>query len=289
MQFILILAVIAIVALIIWLFAHNHKVIKTNCVLLVTGAPKTGKSLLDIYITTKKYKSNLKKVKFQNLLRRILGKEEKPLPHLYSNIPLKIKGYKPLLKEHLTRNYKFEDYSVIYLGEFSLVANSTLGTKRGTKDGVNYDLINEQLLLFTKLIGHEIKGGYMAMDTQVIADCHYAAKRCLSNYFYIHHSMNIPFFKILWVKECLYSDDTSTTQAQTTDLEDGLQWLIIPKRKYYKMYDYRCYSILTDNLPLSPDYNEIPTDLKAREIVSFTDYQEIKNFKEREQKNEQEI
>lgn len=284
----LLLAGIGLLILAIWI-EIKHKRIRSNCVAFVSGSPKTGKSLLAVYLCYRKFRSNLFKARFENFIRRIIRKVEKPLPKLYSNIPLNVDGYAPLLPAHLERKLKFEDRSVVYLGEFSLVANSRLGQNSGNKNGIDYDRLNEELLLFTKLIGHECKGVYMVLDSQTIADCHYAAKRCLSNYFYIHHSVNLLFHKILFVQECIYSEDNSTQQNFNEDIESNLKWLLIPKRKYYKMYDYRCYSVLTDQLPLSDSSGEPADDLKARDILSFVPFKtigkkEVKNNETKEAK-----
>lgn len=292
--------IIFIVLLIILIYIYfkvikKHKEIKSNSVLFISGAPKTGKSLLGVYTTIKYYKKALFKWHCKNVIGKIINANihyqyEKPL--LYSNIPLKTK-YKcyQLTNEHLKRTKRLNYNSVIYIGEFSLVANSRLGQCNGFKNGIDYDLLNEQLLLFTKLIGHETHGqGKLIIDSQVIGDCHYSLKRCLSQYVYIHHNIDIPFFKILFVKELCYSEDNNANNTINEDIEDGLKWLIIPKRKYYKMYDYCCYSILTDKLGKQNKEYKIKNkkDLKANKIVSFVKYKTIEN-KERKKQNDKEI
>lgn len=302
MKWLIIIICIALIALAFWI-EIKHKRIKSNCVCFISGAPKTGKSLLAVYLCYRKYRLARFKWCIENFFKHTLLKgDEIEEPFLYSNIPLDLAGkngelsdntrvlkkrswYKPLTKEHITRKVRINRGSVVYLGEFSLVANSRLGQTNGLKNGVDYDLLNEQLLLFTKLFGHEVKGGYMVIDSQTISDCHYAIKRVLSEYVYIHHNVNLPIHKILFVKECHYSDDSSTQQNFTEDIEEGLKWLLIPKRKYYKMYDYRCYSNLTDYLPTCNIAADIKT-LKANDIISYTTYRTIKKgVKENEKEN----
>ena len=275
--------IIICIVLVIWFyfrFIKTHKDIKCNSVLFISGAPKTGKSFLGVYMAYKQYKKNRFKWRIKNVIFSMLGKEKEEEPLIYSNIPLNIKGVKvyKLTKDILTRKVRINKNSVVYVGEWSLVANSRLGQFYGVKNKVDYDRVNEELLLFTKLIGHETKGGgKVIIDSQTISDCHYAVKRVLSEYIYIHHNINIPFFKILFVKECTYSEDNATQQNFSEDIESGLKWLIIPKKKYYKMYDYCCYSVLTDNLNTDnvPYVVENRKDLKASDIVSFVDYKTI--------------
>lgn len=278
---ILIIAIIIITLILYFKVIKNHKTIKSNSILVITGANKTGKSFMGIHETYKAYKKALFKWRIKNIISKyILQKGEIEKPLLYSNIPIKCKYpcYK-LTKDHLERKTRLNYNSVVYIGEYSLVANSRLGQAYGIKNNVNYDLLNEQILFFTKLYGHETHGGgKMIIDSQVIADCHYNLKRSTSQYLYIHHNIDIPFFKILWCKELTYSDDNTSINANTEDIESGLKWLIIPKNKYYKMYDYCCYSILTDNLKTNniKYIIENKQDMKANDIISFNNYISLK-------------
>lgn len=274
MLFIIILILVLLIAFVIWFYV-KHININFNTICMVTGAPKTGKSLLSVYLckqalTKARLKWYLKKI-FFIIFRKKFTKEK---PQLYSNIPLNIKGgYIPLTKDMLLRKEKIIDNSVMYLGEFSLIANSRIGQKYGVKNNIDYDTLNEELLLFTKLCGHQFIGKVI-IDSQCISDVHYSIKRVLSNYFYIHHSKNLPFFKLLFIQELRFSDDNSTLNVNDVDKENNLRWFLIPKRKYYKMYDYRCYSIFTDNLT-SDSKPIIPTNLKANDIVSFSEYKTL--------------
>ena len=131
--------------------------------------------------------------------------------------------------------------------------------------------MNEQLLLFNKLIGHETKGGYIVYDTQSINDNHYAVKRCVTEYYYIHHMVKwIPFFLIAYVRELRYSDDHQEFNVYDEDVEESLKRVILSKR-VWKKFDCYCYSILTDDLPVNANLVDGKTlpDLKAADIVSF--------------------
>lgn len=236
----------------------KFKVPKIGAMALVSGGVKCGKSTLSVAIAMSEFKRRKRRVVFRNFFCKLFNKPLFELPLLYSNIPLSV-PYVPITKELLTRKTRFVYGSVIYVCEASLVADSQL-----IKD-IN---LNEQLLLFNKLIGHSTKGGCIIYDTQCIGDTHYSIKRCLSEYIYVHHLTKwIPFFLLAYVQECRYSDDKSTINVSDDDVEVKLRRVIIPKRTW-KYFDCYCYSALTDDLPEEKTVT-CATDLKAHEIVSF--------------------
>jgi hypothetical protein len=269
---ILIICIVLIIAFVF--FYKKHKSYKTNSIAMITGAPKTGKSLLSVYLSL----SYIRGARFWYFFKHymhyltfgIVKDNKEPMPELYSNIPINsVWGYIPLTKDILLRKKKVIDKSCIYIGECSLVANSRTALSQKEKD------LAEQLMLFFKLSGHEFNGRIYC-DSQCISDVNYNIKRCLSNYLYIHHSINLPFHKVLFVKELMYSDDNSTININEKDVEEQLKWLLVPK-KYYKAYDFRCYSIFTDNLPIENNLIQVNNgDLKAYDVVSFDELKHLK-------------
>lgn len=256
---------VLVVGLIVVIFlTRKFKKPKISCMALVTGGVKAGKSTFSCALALSKYKSQVRKVRFANFFRRIFRKElfEKPL--LYSNVPLNCE-YVPLTDDLLLRKQRFVYRSVIYAQEASLIADSQLVK--------NLD-INQRLLLFNKLIGHETKGGYLIYDTQCINDNHYSVKRCISEYFYIHDTIKwIPFILLCHVRELRYSDDGQEINVYEGDVEESMRTVLVSKR-VWKMFDAYCYSELTDHLPVASDVVEGRelSDLKAHKIVSFRRY-----------------
>lgn len=256
--------VLVIGLIIVMVLTRKFKKPKISCMALVTGGVKAGKSTFSCALALSKYKSQVRKVRFANFFRRIFRKElfEKPL--LYSNVPLNCE-YVPLTDDLLLRKQRFVYRSVIYAQEASLIADSQLIK--------NLD-INQRLLLFNKLIGHETKGGYLIYDTQCINDNHYSVKRCISEYFYIHDTIKwIPFILLCHVRELRYSDDGQEINVYEGDVEESMRTVLVSKR-IWKMFDAYCYSVLTDHLPVASDVVEGRelSDLKARKIVSFRKY-----------------
>lgn len=250
--------VLVLVALALYFLRKFFKYPKVGSMVMVTGGVKTGKSTFSVALVWREYKARHRAWKFKKFFQKLFKVPISEEPLIYSNIPLAV-PYVPLTKELLTRKARFNYGSVIYVCEASLVADSQM-----VKDLT----LNERLLMFNKLIGHELKGGVILYDTQSIADVHYSVKRCLSEYFYIHHLVKwIPFFLVAYVREDRYSEDGSVIAMSGKDVEETLTRVIIPKSTW-KKFDCYCYSALTDDLPVQNTV-VFADDLKAKKIVSF--------------------
>lgn len=234
----------AFLLLVIWfVYRKNFKRLAIACVTLITGAVKTGKSLLGVYLSQKKYK---KVHRLWWIKTRIFKKKiEEPL--FYTNVWVTFgRGKKPhkldknirlIELKHLLRLKRFNYKSVIYIDECSLMAD-------------NMDWSNKKrnacLSMFNKLIGHETRGGYLFYDTQALEDNHYSIKRVLSNFFFIQKSKNFFFFRVLYVREMIskeigennFIDDLDTTTRK-----------VLIFRWWYNHYDRYYFSYLTDRLP----------------------------------------
>lgn len=262
--------ILAVVLIIILLFIilKYFKTLKIGSLSLVSGGVKTGKTTLAVYLALREYKKAILRWKIRCFFRKLMRKDPEEKPLLYSNIPVKM-DYVLIDKDYLLRNKRFNYKSVILISEASLFADSQL---------IKNQDINEQLLLFNKLIGHETKGGKLIYDTQQIQDCHYSIKRSLSSYFYIHHIFKyFPFFIVAYVKEYRYSEDNSVIGTETEDIEDTLKRILIPK-SVWKKFDCYCYSILTDDLTSNPDITKGQKlkSFKAETIPSFREFKDLK-------------
>ena len=260
---------LALVVGISWLaakIASKFKVPKIPCVALVTGGVKSGKSTLSVYMAIQTYNRVHRRWKIRVFFQKLLHRPFDEEPLLYSNIPLAV-PYVPITLELLQRKVRPRYGSVAYVNEASLLADQMLSLKK--------DDTNERLTLFNKLFGHETIGGVLIYDTQCVADVHYAVRRSLSSYIYVHHlEKRIPFFLIAQVREERYSDDRGVINAYNEDVEESLKKVLIPKR-VWKKFDAYCFSCLTDGLPVSDNVIEDCVDLKARDIVSFREYKTI--------------
>lgn len=254
-----IILLIGVIALLIYIRV-KFKVPKTGCLTLVTGGVKTGKSTLSVYMAYKRYRQNLRAVRFSNIFRKLFRRPALEEPLFYSNIPLAYPHVR-LTQALIKRKYRFRYGSVIYVNEASLFADSQMVKDKD---------LNERLLMFNKLIGHELLGGAIYYDTQSIADVHYSVKRCLSNYIYIHHLVKwIPGFLVAYVRECVYSEDGSIFNSFNSDVEDELKKVLIPKR-VWKKFDAYCYSYATDSLPV---YDKVQKSsyLKVQKLTTFNE------------------
>lgn len=241
---------------------------------MVTGGVKCGKSMLSVWLAKRKYKSQLRKWKIRKFFCKLLRKPTPEKPLLYSNVKLAGLPFVLLTTDIILRKVRPAFGSVVYIQEASLLADSMYIK--------NMD-VNERLLLFNKLFGHETHGGYLIYDTQAISDNHYAVKRCLNSYFWIHHNIKIPFFVILYVREFFNSEDNSTVNTVESDVEDNLKMILIPK-KVWKTYDAYCYSVFTDGLPVQSGETFTPirpfkkADLKTCQLVSLKKFATIEEY-----------
>lgn len=265
-----ILVAIGLIVLLVFIRKKLKLLVLPN-VVLITGAPKTGKSALTIHLAIKQYR--------KNCFMWFLGKcfywlryhttNDYPFkPMLYSNIPLKTMHNK-LTLDIIQRKVKVPKKSVFIIDEASLLADSML-----FKD----DSINFNLLLFFKLIGHTTYGGSIYCNSHSLSDLHYSLKRVIGRYLYIYKTSKYPLISICKVREMVYSDDSSVVNDVSEDAELSMRTVVFANWNY-KKYDCFCYSVFTDSLPYQVDYEYEykKDDLKAREIISFNPrFQNIK-------------
>lgn len=258
---VVIIILILLIALIIWYFKYRKKY-RFDCISLVVGAPKTGKTTLQIYLALKTYRRVLLKWKIKKFFGR---KEEKPL--LYSNIPLTVPHVR-LTKELLLRIERFAYKSVVIISETSLVADSNSAMTRNEEQLER----NFQLNMFYKLIGHELHGGSVFVETQNPSDNHYALRRCLNRYLFIQRCIKwVPFIIIFKVREMAYLDGENVNVINTVenDLEKNTLYYWCFK-SVWKKFDAYAYSIFTDNLKVNNNIvKNKKDDLKADEVISL--------------------
>lgn len=262
MIWIIIAAVLACV--LFYFYCKVRKVPKLGSLCLVTGGVKSGKSTLSVYLAIRSWKRDHFRWKVLNFLRRVfkfIPVSEEPL--LYSNVPLAGVPYVELTEDLLLRRKRFNYRSTIYIQEASLVADSMMFRDQD---------INDRLLYFNKLIGHETRGGRIIYDTQSIQDCHFAIKRSLSSYLWIHHNLKVPFFVLIYVRELFYSEDSGSVNTFDEDVEKTLLLTIVPK-SVWKKFDAYCYSKLTDELPV------VSTKKKIKGISFRTKFSQRRQIK----------
>lgn len=260
----LVLVIAAIVLFFVWFFVlRKFKVPKVNALSMFTGGVKTGKSAVSLYFAVKHYKKRHRAWRVRCFFCKIFRREKPEEPLFYSNIPLRYIKYCPVTQEHFLRKVRFNFGSVVFIDEASLVADNWL-----TKDMT----INNELLLFFKLFGHETHGGLCFINSQAISDLHYALKRCTSSYFYIHHLGWFPFFRIPLIREERYSEDVGAgvRNVYNDDVEGSLRKVLMSAR-IFKKYDSYCFSFFTDGLPVKNEEKLLgkEDDLKVRKVVSF--------------------
>lgn len=289
------IVILLLVALALFLYYKFFKIPKIKNIVFVDGSLGTGKSFYSVNVAVRLYKRQVRHWKirkvvykviqplsrfkrFQSLKKAVSTLEE---PILYSNIPLKRIKHCPLTLDILTRKVRIPYKSVILIDEMSMVADQFDYKDRE---------VSECLRDFFKLYRHETRGGYIVINSQSTADLHYSIKSVLSDYFYLHHRVKLPFFSILWCQEMAYSSDKdaqNVVNASNADIEENLKMVFVPNR-YFKYYDTYCFSILTDNLPVFDDWYVIDKkeSAKCNEVLTFRKgrYKVVSNVERKEDK-----
>lgn len=263
------IVILIIVAIIVLVYVRKHfkRLVLPN-VFLVSGAVKSGKTLLSVHLAIKQYKKNLRRHKLRAFFLTCLGQKNSiPLPPmLYSNIPLAKIRYNNLTKDIIEQKVRIPNQSVVLVDEISLLADSFLYQDKK---------INNSLMRFFKLFAHYSHGGTLIVDTQSLSDCHFTLKRCIGSYLYIYERIKLPFISILKVREIAYSEDNSMISVSNQDIELEMRKVIVFNTSY-KKYDCYCYSIFTDHKDFkvcyTKDIKSYRDDLKAYKLVSFQDF-----------------
>lgn len=258
--------IIIVLSLIIWWFWNKFvslfKFPKVGAVAVITGGLKTGKTAISLAIARFVYRCVHRRWKIKVFLGKVFNLRCKDdlEPVFYSSIPLAC-DYVPLTRDLLLMKKRIVPKSVVFIDEVSLIADSMLFKDKE---------INEQLLKFFKLFGHISHGGLCVFNSHCLTDLHFALKRTTSQYFYIHHTVKLPFLSFTKMREERYSEDNTTLNNYPDDVENTLKTCIFRSR-VFKEYDCYAYSLLTDDLPVQNDIvrgKNLP-NLKATEIPSF--------------------
>lgn len=259
------LILVGVFFLLHWFNKHFKRITMPN-VFLITGAVKTGKTLLSVHLARKELRSARLKYYLKSFFLRCFGRAVPQKPMLYTNIPLAKTDYNIVTMDILTCKVRIPDNSIVLLDEASLIADSMMFKDKK---------INARLMRFVKLFAHYTHGGKLIIDTQSISDLHFSFKRCLNNYLYIYSRQKMPFVTIMSVREMLYSDDGSMVNNSSEDIELSMRKVVIFNGTY-GLYDCYCYSIFTDDLPMYVKYDckqlTKDDDLKAYQLVSFQDF-----------------
>lgn len=267
----LVILIIIVIIFLVILFKLRIKRLKLDHLTLVSGSLKTGKSALSLGLALKEYNKNLRKWKIKKFLtEKVRHKEftiEKPL--FYSNIPVGV-DYVPLTMEHIERKKRMNYKSICFIDEVSLLADSMSAFKQEGKSKNDIEDFNSVLLVFIKLFCHETHNGSLYLNSQSVSDLHFSFRRCMSRYIYIQSSINwIPFIRIMRVTELFYSEDNSSINTNTGDIEDNTR-LLFQRKKIFKKYDRWCYSSFTDSLDTINNIQNgaLFEDLKAEYVLT---------------------
>ena len=161
----LILILLIAVAILFVLHWINKKFKRLNMpnVFLITGAVKTGKTLLAVHLARKEIRNAKIKWYIKSFFLRLLGRELPQKPMLYTNIPVAKTQYNIITMDILLCKVRIPDKSVVLLDEASLIADSMMYKDKN---------INARLMRFVKLFAHYTHGGKLIIDTQSLSVNH---------------------------------------------------------------------------------------------------------------------
>lgn len=279
---ILIIAVILIVLLLVY-----SRCPYIGCLTLITGALKSGKTMLGLRCAIRKYKMAYLKWRITCIWRSLIKQKLPEEPLFYTNIAVAGIRYVPITLDILYRRQRVAYKSVVFLSELSLIADSMT---------IKEALLNEEINIFFKLFGHESHGGKCIIETQNVLDNHYAVKRCMTFYYNIDANFSLPFFKLVRFYKVFYSDDDSVKNVVNLGEKVQYSYMLIPK-KIFTQYDSYTYSWLTDALPVLDRWEYIPRhrlwfyygDRNLKSYVIPTFKPNLRNIIERERRRLQEI
>lgn len=296
-----VLGLILLAVVVVWLiYNHNFKNIVTNCVCLLTGAPKTGKDLLQNDLAVLKYKRV--HIVWWWLTKVFHQKREEPLFYcnydfsfgcreVYFNSKNKIwrffhgrtwkphrldKNIRKMTLKCLLREERFAFKSVCSITEATLVADNMLSVGKGEE----LQKLNTELTCFFKLFGHETHGGFIYLNTQNLQDVHYAVKRVCSSFFYIQKRKRFLWWDILYLREMVNSDMGAMNNF-ASDVDKTMLKYLVWRKRVYKRYDCYEFSKFTDHLPVADSvYNQNDG------LTSFNKrYVEIADKRQRKEEN----
>ena len=82
-------------------------------------------------------------------------------------------------------------------------------------------------------------GGTCIINTQAYSDLHYAIKRCVGQYLYIHNSKQYPFISVFNVREMITAEDGTNAVnnfSEDMELDNEENEIMVKKRESFNKY-----------------------------------------------------
>lgn len=196
-----------------------------------TGGLGSGKSLFSVKKARKLLFKNRRKVRRYN---RFHPKNPKPMPKLYSSIPMRIsrKEYAEVLTaRHLLLWEKIVPKSVVFIDEVGAFASQF---------DFNNPLIKKNFDEFVRFYRHYTKGGYMVVNDQCSENIVLQIRRRLNH---VYNLMNFDkFLFVAWTKcrNMSVSEEIKTIEEGNT--EDNMRTLVCLLPIFMRYYDTHCYA-----------------------------------------------
>lgn len=261
---VLLIAIPVVLIWLYWVYRKKFKSIVVPCVCMATGAPKSGKDLLQADLAAHAYKVNYYVWKLIRCpLCKLMKKPIPEMPLFYVNQPFSFgnlhsnKRHKLdvniryITKELLLRQERPSYKSIVWISELTLVADNmmTVTIGKSLEEKKDIEITVTKMTMFCKLFGHMTHGGKLFCNTQNLLDSAYPFKRVCSSFLFNQKMKKFPFFNVIYVREMISKDNDAVNNV-SSDADNDMKIYLVPK-SVYKHYDMYFLSYLTDNLPIS--------------------------------------
>lgn len=243
--------VIIVIGVLLWLKLKPY-FIKYDTLVSFTGGLGSGKTFKSVETALTLYHRQRLKYALRNAFKK--KADRKPLPELYTNIPVKISRNKyacRLKPEHLLLQERLNEGSVVLIDEVDGFANQfnynnpCIVDTKGDGDNGNFDE-------FCRFFRHYTKGGFLVFNTQCTANENLTIRRRQNQIVTLFHfrTWGLPLLpKFLYTVKCrtlTVSDDVKTEITEDTQDAFRLHIGLLPLTRHYDTY---CYSERYNSVP----------------------------------------
>lgn len=217
-----------VMIIILWRIASSYRLKTYDTVLAFTGGLGSGKTFLSVQQARRLLRKKRFRVKVHNLLH---PKDKKPIPLLYSSIPVRVSKDEMAVKltaEHLLLQKRIVLNSIVFIDEVG-----------GFCSQFDYRATNSAIFdEFVRFFRHYVQG-YLIVNDQCSENIVLQVRRRLNT---VYNLMGFRTFLglIYWlrVRNISVSEEIKTIEEQNT--EDNMK-LLIGLLPHFRAYDTHCY------------------------------------------------
>lgn len=230
--FVVLAVVIAVIVIYVLQQVKAYKIPKERCIAFV-GSMGSGKTVTAVSICL----ALTGVINFKEVLKKIIH----PIKHkcqwatIYSNIPLKVNCYRPLLPEHITKDRALPENAILLIDEIG----GTLADQWSFKS----DVLTMMLAEFFRFSRHWFNGYIIVTDQTAGQIPKPVRDRCAKRYHLSNCRTSITLQKKIDITPIMCIDDDVCENQQKTQKpgESFKKEYILVPLKTFKYYESRCY------------------------------------------------